>query len=798
MAGKSSFSDFKIAAGMRDVITQIVRSEVDRIRPESRIAQVKSINAGNLTAEVSFSGDEGSFNARFGLSLMPKDTNAIVRVAGTAGNYYITEIVNQAGGNALYEPILEGFNNGDFISPPVTDGLAPSTAPVLTATAAIRSIALKWTEVDNADFTTYAVYVGASSPVAVDPASLYGVVAGTSVVVTAMPNGTPLSSTLPTFFKVVPLDRDGEGPASNEVSATPRLIETIDFGPGSVNAAAIAEGSVTSFQLANLTISTIDLADGVVQASKLIDDAVIANKIFNSAVLTAKLADASVAVAKIADTAVITAKLADNALTVAKVADNAIGNAEVIALAMDAAKLATDAVTSVKITADAVTSPKIVADAITASELAVNSVTAADVLANTMTALEINASAITASELAIDSVTAADVLANTMTALEINASAITASELAVDSVTAADMLAGTVTATQIFGDTITANKIATNAIGVDELLAGAVIAGDIAANAVTASELAAGSITATDVLADTMTANEIATNAVTAFELAAGSIVAGDLLANAVTAGTIAALAVTTGTLAADSVTADKLDAYAITAKHTLTGPTIQTATSGNRALLNLNGLFFIGSGGAQSNIWTDSTGRLQLQGPNATATVYLRADGQIDFGGNQVNCTPNFACGNIYGTGSVYLSGASSSFQHTAENRAIFWSAGDMRVVEGTNSIFTPIRASAFIVSSTRDVKKNIVNTKYGMKQLMQLRSTDYEFKDVPGRSISDEETGLIVEEVYPIYPPAVALDPDGKPTGLDYGKFTPLLIRAIQELKAEVDELKKTAKPR
>lgn len=131
---KNSFSDFKIAAGMRDVITHIVRAEVDRVRPESRIAQVKSINDGNLTAEVSFAGDTGSVNARFGLSLIPKDTNAIVRVAGSTGNYYITEIINQAGKHADYEPIK------DAVLDPTT-GLAEAYANANAAAAAAASAA---------------------------------------------------------------------------------------------------------------------------------------------------------------------------------------------------------------------------------------------------------------------------------------------------------------------------------------------------------------------------------------------------------------------------------------------------------------------------------------------------------------------------------------------------------------------------------------------------------------------------------------------------------------------------------
>ena len=57
----------------------------------------------------------------------------------------------------------------------------------------------------------------------------------------------------------------------------------------------------------------------------------------------------------------------------------------------------------------------------------------------------------------------------------------------------------------------------------------------------------------------------------------------------------------------------------------------------------------------------------------------------------------------------------------------------------------------------------------------------------------------GVVAHELQEILPIAVtgekdALNKDGeiKPQGVDYSKIVPILVKAIQELKAEIEELK------
>ena len=55
------------------------------------------------------------------------------------------------------------------------------------------------------------------------------------------------------------------------------------------------------------------------------------------------------------------------------------------------------------------------------------------------------------------------------------------------------------------------------------------------------------------------------------------------------------------------------------------------------------------------------------------------------------------------------------------------------------------------------------------------------------------EKDKGLIAEEVQMVYPEFVTLNEDGTTQGIKYSKLVSVLIKSIQELKQEVDLLKK-----
>jgi len=92
---------------------------------------------------------------------------------------------------------------------------------------------------------------------------------------------------------------------------------------------------------------------------------------------------------------------------------------------------------------------------------------------------------------------------------------------------------------------------------------------------------------------------------------------------------------------------------------------------------------------------------------------------------------------------------------------------------------------------TSSLKYKKNVVDTTHGLTDLLKLRSVTYQ-----GKAEADAGKtfgGLIAEEVHDAgLTEFVQYADDGSPDALAYGNMVSLCIKAIQELKAEVDSLK------
>ena len=100
------------------------------------------------------------------------------------------------------------------------------------------------------------------------------------------------------------------------------------------------------------------------------------------------------------------------------------------------------------------------------------------------------------------------------------------------------------------------------------------------------------------------------------------------------------------------------------------------------------------------------------------------------------------------------------------------------------TGTFSGAISATGFQTSSDVRLKTNIIDSSYGLDTVLQLRSVKYT-KD--GKT----EVGLIAQEVETIIPEFVGQQDDGMKT-VNYGQMVSVLIKAVQELKAEVDTLK------
>ena len=100
----------------------------------------------------------------------------------------------------------------------------------------------------------------------------------------------------------------------------------------------------------------------------------------------------------------------------------------------------------------------------------------------------------------------------------------------------------------------------------------------------------------------------------------------------------------------------------------------------------------------------------------------------------------------------------------------------------------------TTYTTSSDYRLKENVTPLENGLDRLNQLKPVKFNWIES-----GQEEEGFIAHEVDEIFSDAVvgekdAVKDDGtvSPQTMDYGRITPLLVKAIQELSAEVEELK------
>ena len=93
------------------------------------------------------------------------------------------------------------------------------------------------------------------------------------------------------------------------------------------------------------------------------------------------------------------------------------------------------------------------------------------------------------------------------------------------------------------------------------------------------------------------------------------------------------------------------------------------------------------------------------------------------------------------------------------------------------------------YVTSSDYRMKENIRSLENGIDRVKQLNPVKFDW-------IESKESceGFIAHEVDEIFTEAVAGQKDGeKMQGVDYGRITPLLVKAIQEQQTQIEELKK-----
>jgi hypothetical protein len=91
------------------------------------------------------------------------------------------------------------------------------------------------------------------------------------------------------------------------------------------------------------------------------------------------------------------------------------------------------------------------------------------------------------------------------------------------------------------------------------------------------------------------------------------------------------------------------------------------------------------------------------------------------------------------------------------------------------------------YVTSSDERLKKNVVDAPAGNIDSIKVRSFDWKTDD------THQEYGFIAQELETVAPYAVSKGETDEDTwGVDYSKLVPMLVKEIQDLKAEVEALK------
>jgi hypothetical protein len=169
------------------------------------------------------------------------------------------------------------------------------------------------------------------------------------------------------------------------------------------------------------------------------------------------------------------------------------------------------------------------------------------------------------------------------------------------------------------------------------------------------------------------------------------------------------------------------------------------------------------------------STGVLRFD-TNATERMRIESGGSV-LVGTTSNIAANakiFAQGSGKGIAVGYGTG-SSAYRHLYMNNAdatlYFFNDTNYASLSG---------AGAWTNASDARLKKNIVDIKYGLSDVLRLQPRSYQMNSVNGDFV-----GFIAQELQTVIPEVVSGDPE-KQLGVDYGSLVAVAFKAIQELKA------------
>ena len=106
--------------------------------------------------------------------------------------------------------------------------------------------------------------------------------------------------------------------------------------------------------------------------------------------------------------------------------------------------------------------------------------------------------------------------------------------------------------------------------------------------------------------------------------------------------------------------------------------------------------------------------------------------------------------------------------------------------IITGSLNVSNTITAGCIIETSAFRYKDNILSLSSSLDKVKQLKPVTFDWKHSGKNDI-----GFIAEEVNEILPNLIQYNGEGEVEGMNYSKITSLLVAAIQEQQAQINEL-------
>jgi hypothetical protein len=140
----------------------------------------------------------------------------------------------------------------------------------------------------------------------------------------------------------------------------------------------------------------------------------------------------------------------------------------------------------------------------------------------------------------------------------------------------------------------------------------------------------------------------------------------------------------------------------------------------------------------------------------------------------------------------STFTGGSRGAINIQGYNGVTFgpWNAPDMYITNSTGNTYikgTLTVNSTITENSSLRYKENVETIKYGLDEILKMRGVSYTKKDT-----QSHEIGVIAEEVNELVPEVVIKSEEGEVESVAYGRLTAVLIEAVKELQAQINELK------